>query len=72
MTTDDSEYREYVRKLFGTRDEPEPTFADTSRNNHVAREGSGNGQQRPADHDDRDFAGALFGVDENNRNLHTD
>lgn len=67
--TDD---RAFARSLF-TPDSPEaePEPERTS-GNHVPGEGSGNGQQRPTDYDDRNFAGALFGADENNRNLHRD
>lgn len=65
------EERDYVRRLFGDDDapDPQPEPADPVKDNHVPREGS-NTRKRPADYDDRDFAGELFGVHPNQRNLY--
>lgn len=64
--TDD---RDFARDLFNPPDPDEEPEQGRPGGNHVAREGSGNGQQRPTDYDDRNFVGALFGVVENVRNL---
>lgn len=76
MTTDD---RDFAHKLFNpTQPDPATEAADAtkgnhvpSEGNHVPREGDGNGTTRDTEHADRNFAGALFGVTENARNLRT-
>jgi hypothetical protein len=70
----DQEEREAIRRLFagsGTRvyldlDQAPPP----KQGNHVPREGAIT-KTRPADYDDRDFIGELFGRHPNDRNLHT-
>lgn len=69
--THDSRDREFARSLFtGQRADDQERETDTTAN-HVPREGDGNGTTRDPEHADRNFAGALFGVDENARNLRT-
>ncbi|MET7753070.1 hypothetical protein [Micromonospora sp. NPDC005367] len=72
--TDDTQYRQMVRQLFtGGRaelDDLDPGEPDSRQGNHVPREGGGMEQRRPADYDDRNYVGELFGVHPNQRNLH--
>ena len=70
MTTTDDD-REFARALFADQEADQgPLKQRQPTGNHVPHEGGGNGQQRPTDYDDRNTVGALFGVHENNRNVH--
>lgn len=73
---DEQTEQDFVRSLFGPNqrrqlpDDPEPV--SSSDGNHVPREGSTAGPDRPADYDDRNFVGKVFGTNPNTWNMHRD
>lgn len=66
--------REMARALFGERPEPLQlpdldARPEPRKGNHVPAEGATAGPTRPADYDERNFVGSLFGRPQNARNL---